>query len=70
MVDDWARRLAAGPPIALSMSKALLNTSFAASLAQAVEAEAVAQTLNFKAADTAEAMTAFLEKREPRFTGR
>ena len=28
-VDDWARRLAAGPPIALSMTKRMLNDSLA-----------------------------------------
>ena len=69
-VDDWARRLAAGPPIALSLTKRLLNESFMVTLEQAVEAEARAQVVNFTTADTAEAMLAFVEKREPRFTGR
>src|SRR5438128_1441273 len=31
-VDDWAARLAAGPPLALSMTKKLLNDSLAMSL--------------------------------------
>lgn len=69
-VDDWSARLAAGPPLALSMSKRLLNQSSAVSLAQALEAEALAQNVNFQSADTAEAMIAFVEKREPRFTGK
>jgi len=69
-VDDWAARLAAGPTRTLSMSKRLLNDSMAMSLAQAVEAEAVAQNVNFNSRDTAEAMLAFVEKREPRFEGR
>jgi 2-(1,2-epoxy-1,2-dihydrophenyl)acetyl-CoA isomerase len=69
-VDDWARRLAAGPPIALTLTKRLLNESFTMTLEQAVEAEARTQVMNFATADTAEAMLAFLEKREPRFTGR
>jgi enoyl-CoA hydratase/carnithine racemase len=68
-VDDWAHRLAAGPPIALSMTKRLLNDSFTTSLAQAVEAEAMAQAVNFKTADMAEAMRAFAEKRDPVFPG-
>jgi len=69
-VDDWSARLAAGPPLALSMSKRLLNQSSAVSLAQALEAEALAQNVNFQSTDTAEAMLAFVEKREPRFEGR
>ena len=35
----WARRLAAGPPLALSMTKTMLNNSFTVSLDQAVEEE-------------------------------
>ena len=69
-VDDWARRLAAGPPIALSSSKRLLNQSLSVSLAEALEAEAQAQTVNFSTNDTAEALAAFVEKRTPRFEGR
>ena len=63
-------RLAAGPPLSLSMSKKLLNESMAMSLAQALEAEAAAQNVNFSTSDTAEAMLAFVEKREPKFGGR
>jgi len=69
-VDDWAARLAAGPPLALSMTKRLLNNGSLVSMAQALEDEARAQTVNFFSADTQEAMRAFAEKREPRFEGR
>ncbi len=69
-VDDWAGRLAKGPPQALSMTKRLLNESFSVSMAQALEDEARAQTINFYSEDTAEAMRAFVEKREPQFRGR
>ena len=69
-VDDWAQRLVAGPPIALSMSKRLLDQSSAVSLAQAVEAEAQAQIVNSGTSDATEAMAAFLEKRDPVFRGR
>lgn len=69
-VDEWAQRLAAGPPLALAMTKKLLNQSFSVSIDQAVEAEGVAQTVNFTTADGAEAMLAFAEKRDPVFRGR
>jgi 2-(1,2-epoxy-1,2-dihydrophenyl)acetyl-CoA isomerase len=70
VVDELAARLAAGPPLALSMTKTLLNNSAAVSFEQAVEDEARAQAVNFASADTAEAMAAFLTRREPRFEGR
>lgn len=69
-VDEWARRLAAGPPIALSMTKRMLNNSFTSTLAEALEAEAVSQVVNFGTQDLAEAMRAFAEKRAPDFKGR
>ncbi|SRR5579871_3209904 len=69
VVDDWAQRLAAGPPLALSMTKTLLNHSFAVSMDQALEDEARTQTVNFFTADAMEAMAAFVEKREPHFRG-
>jgi enoyl-CoA hydratase/carnithine racemase len=69
-VGAWARALAAGPPVALAQTKALLDRSSTSSLADALAAEAAAQTVNFATADTAEAIAAFLEKREPRYRGR
>lgn len=69
-VEAWAGQLAAGPPIALAQTKALLNGSSTRTLAEALEAESAAQTINFATADTAEAITAFLEKRDPVFRGR
>jgi 2-(1,2-epoxy-1,2-dihydrophenyl)acetyl-CoA isomerase len=64
-----ASRLASLPPIQLSVSKRLLNNSFSTSMAGALEAEDVAQSLMFRSADTAEAMLAFVQKRDPEFTG-
>ena len=45
--------LAAGPPLALSMTKTLLHASSMASMEQAVEDEARCQALNFSTQDTA-----------------
>src|SRR5579871_2036778 len=52
-VADWARRLAGGPPLALSMTKSLLHQSFSSSMAEAVEHEARCQSVNFETADVA-----------------
>lgn len=68
-VAEWARTLAAGPPLALSLIKTLLNDSFSSSMAEAVENEARCQAVNFETADMVEAMAAFKEKRDPHFTG-
>jgi 2-(1,2-epoxy-1,2-dihydrophenyl)acetyl-CoA isomerase len=68
-VDGWAERLAAGPPIALTMTKRLLDQSMLLTMADALEAEGNAQAVNFSTKDTAEAVSAFLEKRTPRFEG-
>jgi 2-(1,2-epoxy-1,2-dihydrophenyl)acetyl-CoA isomerase len=69
-VTDWADRLAAGAPMALAMTKRLLTNSFAVSMDEALEAEGMAQSVNFYTDDTKEAIAAFLEKREPKFKGR
>ena len=69
-VEEWAATLAAGPPLALSMTKTLLHASSTSSMEQAVEDEARCQALNFSTVDTVEAMAAFGEKRDPVFVGR
>jgi enoyl-CoA hydratase/carnithine racemase len=69
-VNDWANRLAAGPPIALSLTKRLLTNSFNVTMDEALEAEGMAQSVNTGTEDTAEAIRAFLEKRDPTFKGR
>ena len=69
-VTDIADRLAAGPPIALAQSKALLNEGADRTMRDALANEARAQVGNFATVDSAEAYAAFAEKRDPSFTGR
>ena len=62
--------IAAGPPIALSMAKRELDNAATTSLAQALEVEALAQSVNVHTEDLREALTAYVERRTPDFTGR
>jgi 2-(1,2-epoxy-1,2-dihydrophenyl)acetyl-CoA isomerase len=68
-VNDWAGRLAAGPPIALALTKRLLNNALNVTMEEALDDEGAAQTVNFGTKDTMEAMEAFVQKREPKFKG-
>ena len=69
-VDNWVQRLLALPPIALAQSKRLLNNAMQVTLEEALDDEGVAQAVNFSTKDTAEAISAFVEKRTPNFKGR
>lgn len=69
VVGALARRLAAQPPAQLSVVKRQLNHSFSMTMAELLEWECVAQAGLAMSADTREAMRAFLERRDPRFTG-
>ncbi len=65
-----ARRIAAGPPRAHAMAKSLLNRSFALDLETSLAWEGLAQGMMIESEDHREGLTAFFEKRSPRFTGR
>jgi enoyl-CoA hydratase/carnithine racemase len=69
-VTELAGRLAAGPPVALAQSKALVNDGAAVTLREALANEARAQPGNFATADSMEAYAAFAQKRDAAFTGR
>jgi 2-(1,2-epoxy-1,2-dihydrophenyl)acetyl-CoA isomerase len=62
--------IAGGPPVALSITKRELDNASGSSLAQALEAEALAQSVNVQTEDMREAMVAWFERRTPTFTGR
>ncbi|MGH7316830.1 MAG: enoyl-CoA hydratase/isomerase family protein [Candidatus Rokuibacteriota bacterium] len=64
-----AARIAAGPPGALGLAKALLNRSATVDLATALSFEAYAQAQTITSDDHAEGVRAFLEKRPAKFTG-
>ena len=65
-----AASIAAGPPIALSMTKREINNAGNCSLAQALETEAIAQTVNLQTDDLREALMAYVQRRTPDFKGR
>jgi enoyl-CoA hydratase/carnithine racemase len=69
-VAGVAERIAGGPPMALSMTKRMLDNAASSSLSQALETEAIAQNVNLGTEDLTEALTAFAQKRPPVFHGR
>jgi len=70
VTKDLAQRVAALPPRTAAMIKENLNRAGERSIEENLDAESITQALCFASDDTREAVTAWLEKREPRFTGR
>ena len=68
--NELADAIAAGPPLALSMTKRELDNAGDSSLVQALETEALAQSVNVGTEDIGEAMNAWVERRLPEFKGR
>src|SRR5207245_10318347 len=68
-VDEVARQLASGPTKTLGMDKRLVARAAVVDLTEALEYEALHQDIAGKTTDHLEAVKAFLEKRQPRFTG-
>jgi len=66
---ETALRLAKGPPVALTLMKRGLNASLGQSFADTLDQEARAQAVCTATHDFAEGMKAFVERREPEYSG-
>lgn len=67
---DFARQIAMGPPIALRYMKENLNRAITADLKTCLEMEADRLVRCTRTEDHREAVSAFLNKRQPQFKGR
>lgn len=65
-----ARRIAAGPPIAIRLGKMVMQRSMDASLETSLELAAASESITLTSEDHREGLAAFLEKREAKFRGR
>ena len=68
--SDYATRLASMPTLALGITKRAVYRATTTTLEDALEYEAQVQQRAAQSDDHVEGVTAFLEKREPAFTGR
>jgi 2-(1,2-epoxy-1,2-dihydrophenyl)acetyl-CoA isomerase len=68
--QKWAAELAGRAPMAMALTKRIARLSMSMTLSDALTLEAELQTLCASTEDAREAISAFSEKRPPRFTGR
>ncbi len=66
---ELARRLASLPPVGIGLTKRAINAAWANDLPTQLDYEAMLQTTAGRTRDHREGVTAFLEKRKPKFTG-
>lgn len=65
-----ARKIAAGPPVAIQLAKRAIHHNQDVDLRAALEFESFAQNISRETEDAKEGVQAFLEKRAPQFRGR
>ena len=70
VVDELSAALAKGPTLALSRSKRLIDDGQNRSIDDAITAEILCQVASLSTEDAAEAMAAFMEKRDANYQGR
>jgi enoyl-CoA hydratase/carnithine racemase len=68
--QELARRIAAGPPVAIRLAKGSLYGNADTDLRAALERETFAQNICFETEDAREGIRAFVDKRPPVFRGR
>jgi len=66
---EWAERLAAGPTVAISLTKRLVNSALESERGAAFKAEALALEVNMQTADGNEGVQAFVARRPAEFVG-
>jgi 2-(1,2-epoxy-1,2-dihydrophenyl)acetyl-CoA isomerase len=67
--EELAQSFAGSPTIALGLAKTILNSSFESSLDDIFRQEAMVQGISFTTQDHKEGVRAFIEKKNPTFTG-
>jgi enoyl-CoA hydratase/carnithine racemase len=69
VADDLGRKLAEKSPVALRISKSLINRALDADMTTGLELELMSTIVNSTSEDFQEGMRAFAEKRKPTFKG-